>query len=595
MNPPFSRSCLLALTLAALSLCIGCSRPPAEPSIAQAVAPVVPRHEEALTLPTVKFVDITKDAGITFVHRNFAHGEKLLPETMGSGAAFFDADDDGDPDLFLVNSAPWPGQESLGTPEPPPYPGLYRNDGTGHFADVTAEAGLDRVIRGMGVACGDYDNDGHTDLYVTAVGGGFLFRNDGAGHFTDVTESARARGRDGWQSSAAFFDMDNDGDLDLFVGYYVTWSPEIDRGIVTHLAGRDSLAYDPPNAFGGTVNVLFRNDGDGTFTDVTDEAGIPVRTPDLKAPMAKTLGVAPRDIDGDGLVDLAIANDTVPNFLYHNLGSGKFEEMGMLAGMAFDQAGLARGAMGIDWGEFRDDGSVALAVANFANEMMALFVADTPTSLAFTDLANIYGLGAATQPPLKFGLFFFDFDLDGRSDLLSANGHLESDIALVQASETYPQAAQLFWNSGHVGRNLFVPMTPESTGPDLFRPIVGRGSTYADIDADGDLDVVLTANGGPPLLLRNEGGNTHHWARLKLVATKSNREAIGARVVAKVGDRTHRLQLFPAKGYLSSVELPLTIGLGGATKIDELTVTWPSGSTTQLRDVEAGKLHMIQE
>jgi hypothetical protein len=584
-----------AVLLAAAAIAGGCSGPPPEPVIAKAVAPVAPKHDEALTLPSVRFTEITSDAGIHFVHQNFARGEKFLPETMGSGVAFFDADNDGDQDLFFVNSAPWPGQSITEELSPPPYPALYRNDGKGHFEDVTADSGLAQMIRGMGVGCGDFDRDGDTDLYITAVGGGFLFRNDGKGHFEDVTETAKVKGRDGWQSSAAFFDADNDGDLDLFVGYYVVWSAEIDRGITTHLAGRDSLAYDPPNAFGGTENILFRNEGDGTFTDISESAGIQIRTPDLKAPMAKTLGIAPRDIDGDGLVDLAIANDTVPNFLFHNLGGGKFEEMGMLAGMAFDQAGQARGAMGIDWGEFRDDGSVALAVANFANEMMALFVADNPTSLGFTDLANLYGLGAATQPPLKFGLFFFDFDLDGRSDLLSANGHLESDIALVQASETYPQAAQLFWNSGRIGRTLFVPMTAQTTGPDLFRPIVGRGSAYADIDADGDLDVVLTANGGPAMLLRNDGGNAHHWARLKLVGSKSNPEAIGARVVARVGDRTHRLQLFPSKGYLSSVELPLTIGLGDASKIDELTVTWPSGSTTELKDVAADRLHEIRE
>ena len=297
--------------------------------------------------------------------------------------------------------------------------------------------------------------------------------------------------------------------------------------------------------------------------------------------MAKSLGIAPLDIDGDGLVDLAIANDTVPNFLFRNLGDGKFEEMGTISGIAFDQAGTARGAMGIDWGDFRGDGSLALAVANFANEMMALYVADDPAEFQFSDLANLYGLGAPTQPPLKFGLFFFDYDLDGRPDLLSANGHLESDIALVQASETYPQPAQLFWNSGRVGRTLFTQIGPEVAGPDLFKPIVGRGSAYADIDADGDLDVVLAANGGPPLLLRNDGGNTNHWVRVKLVGTRSNRDAIGAKLVArKSATSPVALQLFPSKGYLSSVELPITFGLGQAATLDELTITWPSGATS---------------
>lgn len=580
--------------LAILALVPGCSKAPAEPNIAKAVAPVAPTLEASLSVPTVKFVDITKDSGITFTHQNLARGEKLLPETMGSGVAFLDFDNDGDQDLLFVNSAPWPGQKFTDSPAPKPIQALYRNDGKGRFADATPGSGLDVTLCGMGVAAGDYDGDGDTDVYLTAVGGGRLFRNEGNGKFADVTEAAKAGGGDGWQSSAAFFDLENDGDLDLIIGSYVVWSAEIDRGVTTHLAGRDSLAYDPPTAFGGTQNILLRNDG-GTFTDISEDAGLHVRTPDHRAPMAKTLGIAPRDIDGDGLIDLAIANDTVPNFLFRNLGDGKFEELGTLAGVAFDQSGQARGAMGIDWGDFRGDGSVGLAVANFANEMMALYVADEPSEFQFSDLANLYGLGAPTQPPLKFGLFFFDYDLDGRLDLLSANGHLESDISLVQASETYPQPAQLFWNSGKPGRSMFVQVGPDRAGGDLFRPIVGRGSAYADIDADGDLDVVLATNGGSPLLLRNEGGSGHHWIRLKLVGTRSNREGIGARVTAKVGDRTVQAQVFPSKGYLSSVELPITLGLGASASVDELTIAWPSGDTSKLESLAADRVHTIEE
>ena len=275
-----------------------------------------------------------------------------------------------------------------------------------------------------------------------------------------MTDEANAQASDGWRTSAAFFDMENDGDLDLFVCNYVAWSPEFDRGQNFQLAGTgQGRAYGPPTAFGGTLCVLLRNDG-GTFADVSEEAGIQVRTPDLKAPMGKSLGVAPYDVDGDGLVDLAVANDTVQNFLFHNLGGGKFEEIGITSGIAFDQSGAARGAMGIDWADFRNDGSLGLAIGNFANEMTALYVTDDPASLQFSDLANLYGLGAPTQPPLKFGLFFFDYDLDGRLDLLTANGHLESEIAKVQASETYAQPAQLFWNTGKPGRTLFVAGRP---------------------------------------------------------------------------------------------------------------------------------------
>ncbi len=568
----------------------GCNSKTEQAVVAKPVAPTKPPTVKAETLPTVKFVDITKESGLSFVHTNAAMGEKLLPETMGSGVAFFDYDGDGDQDLFLVNSAPWPGGKS----ESKPTSVLYRNDGKGRFEDVTKQAGLDRPVFGMGVAVGDYDNDGDSDLYLTAVGGGVLYRNDG-GKFVDVTEEAKAKGSDGWLTSAAFFDLENDGDLDLFICCYVAWSAEIDRGQNFQLAGTGKgRAYGPPNAFQGAFCVLLQNDG-GKFTDISESSGIRVRTPDLKVPVAKSLGVAPYDVDGDGLVDLAIANDTVPNFFFHNLGGGKFEEMGQVTGIAFDQAGSARGAMGIDWAHFKNDQSLGLAIGNFANEMTALYVTDEPPSLQFSDLANLYGLGAPTQPPLKFGLFFFDYDLDGRMDLLSTNGHLESDIAKVQASETYEQAAQLFWNTGQRGRALFALVGAESAGPDLFRPIVGRGSAYADIDGDGDLDVVLTANGGPAHLFRNDGGDKNHWVRLLLKGKTSNRSGIGAKVVLKTGEVEQRRQLFPAKGYLSSVEFPLTFGLGASPQADSVTITWPSGTKTDLGKLEAGRVYTIDE
>jgi hypothetical protein len=575
-----------------LALCalLGCGARGPKPQVAPPVAPVKPVAIQAETLPAVRFVEITAAAGLKFVHTSGAKGEKLLPETMGSGVAFLDYDGDGDQDLLLVNSDDWQHQGS----GPRPTQALYRNDGKGHFEDVTAQAGLDKTFFGMGVAVGDYDNDGDPDVYITALGGGHLFRNDG-GSFVEVTEQAHAQASDGWLTSAAFFDLDNDGDLDLFVCCYVAWTPEFDRGQDFQLAGTgQGRAYGPPTAFKGTLCSLLRNDG-GTFTDVSAESGIQVRTVDLKDPMGKSLGVAPFDADGDGLVDLAVANDTVQNFFFHNLGQGKFEEIGITSGIAFDQSGSVRGAMGIDWGDFKNDGSLGLVVGNFANEMVALYVCDDPASLQFSDLANIYGLGAPTQPPLKFGLFFFDYDLDGRLDLLSTNGHLENDIAKVQASETYEQSAQLFWNTGQAGRALYAMVGPGSAGPDLFRPLVGRGSAYADIDGDGDLDVVMTANGGPARLFRNDGGNTNHWIRLALTGTTSNRSAIGAKVAVKTGDRVAHRQLFPAKSYLSSVELPLTFGLGTEAKVDEVAITWPSGKKTVLKDLKPDRAYTINE
>ncbi len=319
----------------ALFLPCGCGPGAAEAVLPKPVAPVRPPAIKAESLPSVKFVDITKDAGIAFTHANGALGEKLLPETMGAGVAFLDYDNDGDQDLFFVNSSPWPGHEV----KPAPTHALYRNDGKGHFQDVTRDAGLDKSFYGQGVAVGDYDNDGDADLYVTAIGRGYLFRNDGKGHFEDVTLASSAKGPDGWLTGASFFDMDNDGDLDLFIGNYIKWTPKIDKVQDFQLTGI-GRAYGPPSSFEGSLCALLRND-QGRFTDVSAESGVQVRTPDLKVPLGKSLGVAPYDIDGDGLVDIVVANDTVQNFLFHNKGKGRFDEIAILSGMAFDPFGLA--------------------------------------------------------------------------------------------------------------------------------------------------------------------------------------------------------------------------------------------------------------
>jgi hypothetical protein len=580
------------LTVPLLLLSIGgCGPGVAKPVVPPPTAPVRHAEVKAEALPSVRFVDITKEAGIAYVHDNGALGEKLLPETMGSGVAFLDYDRDGDQDLFFVNSSYWPGHEV----KPAPTQALYRNDGKGHFENVTKEAGLDKTFYGQGVAVGDYDNDGYQDLYVTSVGRGYLFHNDGRGHFEDVTLRASAKGPNGWLTGCAFLDIDNDGDLDLFICNYITWTRDIDKVQGFQLTGI-GRAYGPPTSFGGSFCALLRNDG-GQFTDISEESGIQVRTPDLKVPVGKSLGVAPYDVDGDGLVDIAVANDTVQNFFFHNKGQGKFEEIAIISGVAFDQSGSPRGGMGIAWAHFMNDDRLGLAVGNFANEMTALYVCDQPATLQFSDLANLYGLGAPTQPPLKFGLFFFDYDLDGRPDLLSANGHLEPEISKVQASEAYEQPAQLFWNSGQAGRGLYVLVKPENAGPDLFKPIVGRGTAYADIDGDGDLDVVITVNNGPARLLRNDGGNRNHWLRVELAGNgkTSNRDSIGAKVQLKTGETICQRQLFPAQSYLSSVELPLTFGLGHHDVGDELKITWPSGKTTTLKNLKADRVHRITE
>ncbi|HUD83485.1 MAG TPA: CRTAC1 family protein, partial [Candidatus Saccharimonadales bacterium] len=543
-------------------------------------------------IPTVKFVDITAAAGIQFVHNNGAYGDKLLPETIGGGVAFLDYDGDGSQDLLFVNSTFWPGHAPEG--KKPTTMALYHNDGRGHFTDVTEGSGLDVSFYGMGVAVGDYDNDGLPDVFITGVGGNHLFHNEGHGKFREVTREAGVGGpTDGWSTGAAWIDYDNDGKLDLFVCNYVQWSAEIDRKHSYELpnVGR---AYGPPRNFAGTFPFLYHNDGHGHFTDVSARAGIQIKDPATGLPMAKSLAVAPVDVDNDGWIDLVVANDTVANFLFHNEHDGTFKEVGARSGIAYDAYGLTRGAMGIDTARFRNDDTLGIAIGNYANEMNALYVAQRD-SLVFADEAIKEGFGPASQQLLKFGLFFFDYDLDGRLDVLTANGQLEPEIHRALSAQQYRQSAQLFWNRGDRKEMRYLPVPVEKCGPDLFQPIVGRGSAFADIDGDGDLDVVLTQIGGPPLLLRNDQELHHHWIRLKLVGTKSNRDAIGAWVKVRVNGRTLWRQVMPTRSYLSQSELPVTIGLGDAVGVDSVEVIWPGGAAQELSPPAIDRLTTITE
>ncbi len=532
--------------------------------------PVTETRAAPQTPPAVNFTDISGQAGIDFVHVNGAYGDKLIPEAIGSGAAFFDYDNDGDPDLLLINSSYWPGHETGAPAEP----ALYRNDGDGKFTDVTAQAGLAISLYGMGVTAADYDSDGWTDLYITALGENRLFRNN-AGQFTDVTAASNTAGPESdWSSVAAFLDYDNDNDLDLFVGNYVEWSREIDLEIDFRVTGL-GRAIGAPNHFTGTNNRLYRNDGDGRFTDVSHAAGITVTNPSTDAPLGKALGLAVFDYDGDGWLDLLVANDTVRNYLFHNLGDGRFEEVGALEGVAFDRNGRATGAMGVDSAWFRNDDEIGVGIGNFANEMSSLLVT-ADSQPPFVDEAILEGIGPASRLALTFGLFFFDYDLDGRLDMFQANGHLESEINLVQPSQTYAQAAQLFWNCGEACRTRFVAV--DGIG-DLGTPMVGRGAAYADIDADGDLDIVVVQNGHEAKLFRNDQQTGHHWLRVRLEGRPGNRDAIGARVELTSGGITQRRLVMPSRSYLSQVELPLTFGLGGNASVDRLVVTWPTGES----------------
>jgi hypothetical protein len=565
---------------------------PPPPQVTQISVPVAQQYDEA-AVPQAGFKKITEEAGIRFVHNNGAYGDKLLPETMGGGVGFFDFDNDGDQDLLFVNSTYWPGKVPEGKQQTTA--ALYANDGAGQFADVTAGSGLDVPIYGMAPAFGDFDNDGHVDVFITAVGENRLFRNLGRGNFQDVTAATGVAGpATEWSTCAAWFDLDNDGDLDLYVGNYVRWNPEIDMQVGWKLVGI-GRAYGQPKDFEGAFPFLYRNEGSGKFTDISETAGVQVKNTATGVPTAKSLGVSPVDIDQDGWMDLVVANDTVQNLLFHNQRNGTFREIGGRSGVAFDSMGSTRGAMGIDVARYREDDALGILIGNFANEMTALYVSQPAEhGILFTDEALTEGIGAPSRLPLKFGVFFFDYDLDGRLDVLSANGHLEEEISQIQKSQHYKQAAQLFWNCGPGRSGCFTPVDASKAGADLFTPVVGRGSAFADIDGDGDQDAIITQTGGAPLLLRNEQKLGHHWLRLKLTGTNSNRDAIGAWVHARVGGKDLWRQVMPTRSYLSQSELPVTIGLGSETQVELLEIRWPDGSVQKIEPVLNKELRITQ-
>jgi hypothetical protein len=602
---------------------------------------------DKIEVPVVRFKDITKDAHIDFRHVNGSFGKKLLPETMGGGVAVFDFDNDGKQDILFINSCYWPGHEEK--QQPPPTLKLYRNKGNYEFEDVTAASGLAVTMYGMGVTVGDYDNDGWPDVFVTGVGGNRLFHNEpdgnGGRRFVDVTAKAGVGGPGGWptssgqfedvtdpinwSSSAAWLDYDGDGKLDLFVCNYISWSPYADLSQKFTLTGSER-AFGPPKNFNGANCFLYRNLGDGRFQDVTQLAGIPVYNPlarpepiyeislpfagpiallapDLfSKPIGKSLAVLVTDLDGDGWPDIVVANDTVRNFLFHNEPDGKggrhFVEMAEKASIAYAE-GKERGAMGADIAEIRP-GKSAILITNFADEESTLVLLEDRERLRFTDVAYAEGIAGPSKPLLKFGCFFFDYDLDGRPDLLTCNGHLEPEINKVQGGQTYPQPVQLFWNTGGKkpdGKHCrcFEPAKAEHLGADIFQPLVGRGCAYGMIGDKGLLDVVLVENGGRARLLRNECANGHHWIRLALEGDgkRSNRSAIGARVTLKAGDLVQTREVLSSRGYLSQSELPITFGLGKLDKIDSVTVRWPGkdGGQETFTNLAVDQAHALKQ
>jgi len=520
----------------------------------------------------VTFTDVTTSAGIHFVHNAGKSGKKYLPETLGSGAAFIDADGDGWIDIFLVNGKDWTpgGRKSLGA--------LYRNNKNGTFTDITAGSGLDVEMYGIGVAVGDFDNDGRDDIYVTALEGDHLFHNEGGGKFKDVTKTSGIQNAS-FGTSAAWFDYDKDGKLDLFVANYVQWTPKTDLWCSIDGATK---SYCTPESYKGTQSKLYHNLGNGRFEDVTVKAG-------LGEPTSKSLGVTVIDYDGDGWPDLFVTNDTQPNKLYHNNRNGTFGELGMSAGVAFGEDGVARGAMGVDWADYDRSGRAHLLVGNFSNQMLGLY--HNEGNGLFVDQAPLSTVGRESLLSLVFAAFFFDYDLDGYPDILTAAGHIEEEIGRVQPKIKYKEPPLLFRN---VGGKKFENMSAK-VGEAFTVPMVARGAIFGDYDHDGDLDILFSTNNGPARLLRNDGGNRNHWVCIKTVGTKSNRDGIGAvvRIESASGKQWNTVR--SGSSYASQSDLALTFGLGGDTSVKTIQVEWPSGTKQSFTGIAANESITIDE
>ena len=523
----------------------------------------------------VQFTDVTELSGIEFQHFTGATGERYMPETMGAGCAFFDYDADGHLDILLGNGTAWQATGIANTPR------LYRNIGTGQFVDVTEAAKLNVPMYGMGMTVADYDNDADPDIYFTNVGENRLFRNNGDRTFTDVTAFA-AVADPNWSTSAAFFDADNDGWLDLFVCNYVEWAPETDLPctVGTTTDNKRYRTYCTPTVYTGQSARFYRNRGDGTFTDLTVQAG-------LYNPIGKSLGVTLLDYNRDGWMDLAVANDTEPNFLYRNNGDGTFTDEALVMGIAFSETGRARGSMGIAAADVYNNGGTAIAIGNFSNEKTAFFYAE-PDGTYFTDHADRAQIANVSYRSLTFGVLFFDCDLDGALDLFCVNGHIEPEVLRYQQHTAYAQLPSLFQNQKD---GTFRDITKPAG---LVREGVGRGCAYGDYDGDGDLDILVSNNGvkteyAGVWLLRNDSELLSNYLRVKTVGVRSNRDGIGAQVWVKSGDSLQYQMVRTGSSYCSQSETVLTFGLGKNEMVSQLEIQWPSGEVDRYVELKANQ------
>jgi enediyne biosynthesis protein E4 len=520
----------------------------------------------------VQFKDVTAAAGIHFKHNAGKAGKKYLPETMGAGVAIFDYNGDGKPDILFVNSKDFEPHTKK------TICALYRNNGNGTFTDVTAGSGLDVEMYGIGVSTADYDNDGRADIYITALEGDRLFHNEGNGKFRDVTQQAGIHNAN-FGTSAAWLDYDRDGKPDLFVANYVQWTLKGD--LFCSLDGA-AKSYCTPESYKGTQSKLFHNLGNGKFEDVSQKAGV-------ADPSSKSLGVTVLDYNNDGWPDIFVSNDTQPNKLYRNNTNGTFTDEALSAGVAFGEDGAARGAMGVDSGDYDRSGRTHLLVGNFSNQMLALY--HNEGNGIFVDEAPKSELGRSSLLSLTFGAFFWDYDLDGLLDIFCANGHIEEEIGRVQPKIQYKEPPLVFHNAGS-GR--FVNVS-NALGPDITRPIVARGAAFGDLDGDGDLDLVVSTNNGSAYLFKNEGGNKNHWIAIKTIGTKSSRDGLGAFVTIRSASGKQTQMVRSGSSYCSQSAMQLTFGLGKDTSVEEIEVRWPSGITQKLGRQQCDRLLAITE
>ena len=563
--------------------------PPVPPSIIKQDRYIPPPPSPRIK-GRVRFTDVTEASGIQYLHHTGAfldahqNESRYMPETMGPGVVIFDYDGDGRQDIYVVNSSDFPGRSGS---QPAPTGHLYRNLGNLHFEDVTERAGLAMACYGMGAVAADYDGDNRVDLLITSWGGPRLFRNLGNGTFKEVTRDVGLRtpewhdeqGHQGpeWSTGALLFDADGDGQLDIFLGNYVHWSPEID--LYSTIDGKRK-SYAKPDIYHGSSPRLYLQ-RKGKFVDVTQTSGIANEN-------GKALGVALWDFDDDGRPDIVVANDTEPNFLYHNLGGGHFAERGVPAGIAYDENGTTRAGMGIDVADYMNDGKPAIAIANFSREPVSVFKMLAPG--VFRETTQQSGVAEPSYMVLKFGLLFADFDLDGWQDLLFANGHIEPRIHDVEEGITYREPLKLLGNNG---QGTFLDWTADAGEP-FSTPMVARGLAVGDLDGDGDLDIVVVENGGSLHVLRNESPS-RNYLRVKLRGSGRNPDAIGALITLEAGGMTQRRMVRTGSSYLSQSELAQTFGLGNLSIVDAVSVRWPDGQKTRITNPAIRQTLTIEE